>query len=493
MTNPTGSTPISPRVEAAAKPALERQPWQTSTAPKYIGLFLWVVYFDQLPRWTLAAGGLLPSVLGALVAGLLCYMLLYYPPAIWGFKSGQPLTTLGTSTFGVAGATWLTGVLMGLVQVVWFAVATFYATELTFEGLESCRLLNPAALEPIHLVGLQLPSLLFLVTSLAWSFAAALTGHYLLPIIGALMNIFPIFMALLLAVAMGLTIDGVAGLRPLGIDPASGATVSGAGLVAASMMIELVFGFFATAGALAADWGAVNRTERDVRLGGWVGVVLASWTVATLALLTVAGALGRLHAAAGPAGIPRGGFLLDYSFRGAVLQAIGGSLGSTILLVFGLGSLAPTCYSAYLFGHRFSAAWPRVKRIHWTLIGTTAAWLLIAAGWAGRLETIFPVMGAVLAPLVAALSADYLRQRGAWHGARLGVNGPGVIAWAIGLGVGLVPVLAPIARWNAGMQFQPAAVFAYLAAFVTYLVLAVLGAEAPWEPLPSSATARDVH
>ena len=58
------------------------------------------------------------------------------------------------------------------------------------------------------------------------------------------------------------------------------------------MMIELVFGFFATAGALAADWGAVNRTERDVRLGGWFGVVLASWTVATLALLTVAGALG---------------------------------------------------------------------------------------------------------------------------------------------------------------------------------------------------------
>ena len=82
------------------------------------------------------------------------------------------------------------------MQVVWFAVATFYATELTFDGLLSCHLMNPRSLEPIHLGGVLLPSLPFLVTSLTWSFAAALTGHYLLQIIAALMNVFPIFMAL---------------------------------------------------------------------------------------------------------------------------------------------------------------------------------------------------------------------------------------------------------------------------------------------------------
>ena len=221
MTNPTGPTPSPPTAEPGTQPALERKPWQTSTAPTYIGLFLWVVYFDQLPRWTLAVGGLLPSVLGALLAGLLCYLLLYYAPAMWGFKSGQPLTTLGTSTFGRTGARWLTGVLIGLVHVVWFAVATFYATELTFEALVSCRLMNPRSLEPIHLGGLLLPSLLFLVTSLTWSFAAALVGHYLVQIIGALMNVFPIFMALLLALAMSLTIGGVSQFPPLGIDPAT--------------------------------------------------------------------------------------------------------------------------------------------------------------------------------------------------------------------------------------------------------------------------------
>jgi hypothetical protein len=161
--------------------------------------------------------------------------------------------------------------------------------------------------------------------------------------------------------------------------------------------------------------------------------------------------------------------------------AIGGNAGAAILLVFGLGSLAPTCYAAYLFGHRFEAAWPQLTRVRWTVIGTVAAWLLIAGGCAWRLNTIFSLIGAVLAPLVAALAADSLRQRGAWRGVRPGLNAPGLIAWAVGMGVGLVPVVAGAAGWAAGTRVQPAAVFAYCAAFVTYMVLAACGAEAPRE------------
>jgi cytosine permease len=488
MSNPTGPTASPPASEAVDRPALERQAWFTSTAPKYIGLFLWVVYFDQLPRATLAVGGLLPSVLGALVAGVLCYLLLYAPPAFWGFRTGMPLTTLGTSTFGITGATWLTNVLMGLVQVVWFAVATWYATELTFEGLVSCRLLHPRWLEPMHLGGLVLPNPLFLFTSLAWSFAAAMVGHYLVQIISVLMNIYPVFMAIMLAAAVGVTLSDVPRFRPPGPDAAAAAVVPmrAAGIHAFGMMIELVFGFFATAGALAADWGAVSRTTRDVRLGGWVGVVFAAWTVATLALLTVAGAQSRLALA------PAGGLLandpalnLDYTFRGAVLFGIGGTLGTAILLVFGLGSLAPTCYAAYLFGHLFEAAWPQLKRIRWTVIGTVVAWLLIASGCAARLTTIFSLIGAVLAPLVAALAADSLRQRRECHGPRRGINAPGVMAWAVGLVVGLVPIVSEAVGWHAGARFQPAAVFAYIAAFVTYFVLAACGAEAPRETVSS--------
>jgi cytosine permease len=483
MTNPTGPTAAPPLLTAAAEPAIPRTPWQTSIAPKYIGLFLWIVYFDQLPRWTLAVGGLVPSVLGALVAGVLCYLLLYHGPAMWGQTSGLPLEALGKSTFGAAGARWLTGVLMGLAQVVWFAVATFYATELTFEGLVSARLMNPAALQPMPLGNLVLPNPLFLVTSLTWSFAAALVGHYLVQIIGVLMNFYPVFMALLLAAAVAWTIPDLPRFRPSGVDPVTGGPVPDAGLHAFRMMIELVFGFFAPAGALAAEWGAVSRTERDVRLGGWVAVAFAAWTVATLALLTVAGAHGRLLTVADPA-LLRGAPTPDWSFQGAVLHGMGRTLGAAILLVFGLGSLAPTCFSAYLFGQRFFAAWPRIARIRWTLIGTTAAWLLIASGGASRLETIFSLMGAVFAPLVAAVCADRLRQRGAWRGGRAGVNLPGVIAWAVGLCIGLLPLCARAIGWTAAARFQPAALFAYLTAFGIYFLLSLLGVEAPREPAP---------
>jgi cytosine permease len=484
MTDLTGSPP-SP--ESPSSPAaLERRSWQTSIAPQYIGLFLWVVFFDQLGRWTLAGGGLLPAVLGALTAGLLCYLLLYYVPAMGGFRSGQPLTTLGTSTFGVSGSAWLTGVLMGLAQVVWFAVATAYAMELTFQGLIACRLLDPGALQPVQLAGLKLPNLMILATTLFWCYAAALVGHYLVQIISALMNIYPILMALLLGVSMLMTIKGVPEFQPPGIDPATGRPVSpGAGSLQAFLLIvELSFGFFATAGALAADWGAVSRTERDVRLGGLTGVAMASWTIATLALLTVAGTFGHGHEPAPP----RPGLALKenpwgdpfhFSFHMAVLQGIGGPLGGTILMVFGLGSLAPTCYAVFLFGNRFADAWPRIPRIHWTLIGTTAAWPLVASGYATRLDTIFSLMGATFAPLVAAMAADYLRHHGTWPGARRGVNPPGLIAWALGLAVGLVPLASEALGWPPGTRFQPAAVFAYLTALVAYLVLASLGAEAP--------------
>jgi hypothetical protein len=325
----------------------------------------------------------------------------------------------------------------------------------------------------MQLGGLRLPNFVFLVTSLTWSYAAALVGHYLVEVIGALMNIFPVFMGLLLAVAMLWTLGGVPHFRPPAIDPETSAPIRDGGLRAFGMMVQLIFGFFAPAGALAADWGAVNRSERDVRLGGLVGVAFASWTVATLALLIVAGALGRSPNPPRPE---------DFSFHVAVLRGIGGPLGGTILMVFGLASLAPTCFAAYLFGQRFAAAWPGLKRIRWTLLGTSAAWLLIVFGWAGRLQTIFGLMGAAFAPVVAAMAADYVRHRGVWPGARRGVNLPGLLAWAVGLAVGLVPIVSASVRWDAGTRFQPAAVFAFLAAFIAYLVLAGLGAESP--PVP---------
>ena len=65
------------------------------------------------------------------------------------------------------------------------------------------------------------------------------------------------------------------------------------------------------------------------------------------------------------------------SFEWAVEVGIGGRPACFILLVFGLASLAPTCYAAHGFGHRLGTLWPRLSGLSWLLIGTALAWSLI--------------------------------------------------------------------------------------------------------------------
>lgn len=482
-----------PLREALAAPRLEPKSWQTSVAPTYIGLFLWVVFFDQLGRKTLSVGGLGWSVLGAAAGAVLCTLLLYHVPAMWGHRSGRPLPVLGASTFGTRGSVALLIAGLGLAQVVWLAVSTFYAVDWTFQGLSSLGLLNLHALRPVlpgAWLGLgtsavpALRSPLFLITSLCWICWAVLVGHYLVRIIAALMNIYPIFPALMLGTAMLLTLKGVRGFHPLALDPASGQPVQAGGPQAFVMMIQMIFGFFATAGLAGADWGTVCRTPRDVRLGGWVGVGLASWVVATLALLTVAGALGQFPA---PPGLSARAGVGNFSFRVALVLGVPERLAGAMFLIFGLASLAPTCYAAFVMGHRLTALWPRVSRLGWTLLGTAAAWTLVATGAAIRLEEIFTVLGALFAPMAGAMAADYVRSRGAWPGIRPGYNPPGMAAWAVGVVVGLVPLVGLGTSWTGAARFQPASVYGFVAAFLVDTVLARLGLERPAQPVPEAA------
>jgi cytosine permease len=470
--------------EALNRPPIARKGWQTSIAPTYIGLFLWVVYFDQLCRRTLSIGGLGPSILGAGVGGLLCYLLLYYAPAMWGHKTGRPATVLASSTFGATGSVWFLGHMLGLAQVVWLAVATYYAADWTFQGLISCGLVDPRRLIPLKLGGIQLQSPLFLFTSLAWMYAAALVGHYLVRVIAALMNIYPIFLAIMLALAVLLTLGGIPRFRPLAIDPATSAPVVNGGARAFLLMIQLIFGFFACAGVLSAGWGMVARTPNDVRWGGIVGVAFASWIVATLSLMVVAGALGYYAPPPGLKNVPGVG---NFSVRVALLLGLKPRLAGATFLAFGLASLAQTVFGAFVLGNRLSAVWPRLSRLKWTVLGAAVAWLLVATGLPIRLEAIFTLFGAAFAPLAGAMAADYLRSKGDWRGPRQGVSMAGLVAWAVGFTVGFFPLIA--AAWDQPrwMLFQPASVFAFVAAFLVFRILAALGAESPLLPVPEPA------
>src|ERR1700726_4157403 len=120
--------------KAVPNPAANRGPWYKNTAPSYTGIFLWIAFYQSLADGTLTHAS--PwFCLGALVvAGLLCYGLYYYAPAMLGMQTGYPLYVVGSSTFGTTGGYIMPGLLMGLLQIGWFAVGTFYLTTYILKG-----------------------------------------------------------------------------------------------------------------------------------------------------------------------------------------------------------------------------------------------------------------------------------------------------------------------------------------------------------------------
>ena len=124
-------------------------------------------------------GGLGWSIVGAVAGGLLCNWLLFQAPALWGVTTGRPFTIVSTSTFGTDAAPWISGLLLRLVQVVWFAVGVFYATVLTFQGLVTCGLIAPRFLPSFGPGELGWHNSLFLFTTLVWCGLIAHAGYYL--------------------------------------------------------------------------------------------------------------------------------------------------------------------------------------------------------------------------------------------------------------------------------------------------------------------------
>src|SRR5262249_14166113 len=135
------------------------------------------------------------------------------------------------------------------------------------------------------------------------------------------------------------------------------------GPAVAAVAVQMVFGFFSAAALVCADWGVVARDERDVRLGGWVGVALASWVVATLSVLPAAGAFTRLGPDTARA----------LTFVQALRTLVAGKTAGFMLIGFALVALAPGCYAAFLLSERLNLLVPRVSRTRSALAGAAVA------------------------------------------------------------------------------------------------------------------------
>ena len=126
-------------------PASNRAPWFVNTAPSYAGVFLWIVFYQTLAQGAIDRAGLGLCLLALVLAGALSYGLFYYVPGMLGMKTGLPLYVVGSSTFGTTGGYLMPGLLMGLLQLGWFAVGTFVSTNFILKAVGSTA--GPGSME----------------------------------------------------------------------------------------------------------------------------------------------------------------------------------------------------------------------------------------------------------------------------------------------------------------------------------------------------------
>ena len=430
--------------KASPNPPANRAPWYTNTAPTYAGIFLWVAFYQSLAAGAIDRASLGVCMLALAVAGVLCFAFYYYSPAMLGMKTGFPLYVVGSSTFGTTGGYLMPGLLMGVLQIGWFAVGTFFATKFILSGLG---------------IDAGPGSALFTIIAVVWGYTMAYIGakgiHYVSKVSLYLNGISLIMVAVVFLKTAG-------GLSLHKVNPATENSFG-----AFTLLIQAVIGFFATAGAAGADFGMNSRNEKDVRMGGLVGITLAVLYAGGLPLLSVAGAK-----ALDPS-------IASFSYD-AVISSLGGGLASAMFFLFAIASIPPACFCAFIAGNSFSTMIPGVPRISSMMAGVTVAIILAVTGVAANLIGFFTIVGASFGPICGAMAADYLLSGKRWAGPRQGISVAGYGAWALGFFVGILPFL-PVSE-SVKAAAQPAVVYSFITGFVVYYLLAKMG----MEPAPVS-------
>ncbi|MHC4153922.1 MAG: cytosine permease [Planctomycetota bacterium] len=431
---------------AKPNPLGNRAPWYKNTAPTYAGIFLWVVFYMKIADGTLSQAGLGLSLLGLVVAALICHYLFYVVPGLFGLKTGYPLYVVGSSTYGTMGGFLMPGLLMGLLQFGWIAVNIAVSTSF---------ILQAAGAEPTP----GKPA--FIVIAIVWGLAAAFVGVKGIQYVAKVATFLPI-VPLLMILVVFFTNVGTAGdfTVPEGARPVMGFLT----------MIAIVVGFFATAGAAGVDFGMGSRNKKDVQMGGLVGIALAIVVAGGLPLIAIAGAHG-----ANPA-------MTSFDFD-AVISQQGGFLAKSMFILFAIASFAPICFSSFIAANSIGTMFPKANKMGMVLIGAVAAIILAVTGVALNLVGVFQIIGASFGPVCGSMAADYLLSGRKWSGPRKGINWAGYIAWAVGFVVAILPMVG-------GERFSfitPAPVIAFVIGFVLYAVLAKAGLEP--EVVPMSAAA----
>jgi len=421
---------------ASPNPLENRAPWYKNTAPAYAGVFLWVVFYMEIAKGTLPQAGLWLTLLGLVVAALLCYFLFYLVPGLLGMKTGYPLYVVGSSTYGTLGGFLMPGLLMGLLQFGWMAVNIAVSTSFILKAAGT----DASAGTPA-----------FIVVAILWGLAAAFVGVKGIKYVAKVATLLPLVPLVMILVVFFTNVGSAGDFK---------VAENAKPLMGFLGLIGIVVGFFATAGAAGVDFGMGNRNAKDVQLGGLVGIALAIIIAGGLPLIAIAGAHG-----ANPG-------LTSYTFD-TVIQAQGGFLAKIMFILFAIASFAPVCFSSFIAANSIGTMFPRANKMGMVLVGAVVAIILAITGLALNLVGVFQIIGASFGPICGSMAADYLLSGCKWAGPRKGVNWAGYIAWIVGFVVAILPMVG-------GEKFSfitPAPVIAFIIGFILYAVLAKAGLE----------------
>lgn len=441
---------------AVPNPRSNRAPWYKNTAPTYAGIFLWFVFWQDAakagaPGGTLAQG-IGWALLSLVISAFVCHFLFYLVPGLFGMKTGLPLYIVGTSTFGAQGGFLMPGFLMGVLQFGWVGVNVYFSS------------LALSAMIPVDAR----------IIMVVWGVLACFVGLKGIQYVAKVATYLPLIPLVVLLWLAASTLGGVSSFNPdtlitaqKAANPTGPAALSMLGVLAA--MLTYVVGFFATAGAAGVDFGLNSRDEKDVKLGGLIGIALAIIFTAGLSLLVVAGVYGTktgLEAAAA-----KGMSLSSFELIPIVL----GEKAKWVMFLLAIAAFPPACFSSFIAANSFKTTLPKVNPFISVGIGTVVAIILAVTGVVAKAIAVFVIIGASFGPICGAMLVDYLLNGKKWSGPRAGFNPAGWIAWALGFVVGILP--------NLGVNVPAAPVLAFVVGAVVYFLCAKMGMQSAVVPV----------
>ncbi len=446
---------------ATPNPMANRAPWYKNTAPTYAGIFLWFVFWQDAakagaPGGTLAQG-LGWALLSLALSAVVCHVLFYLVPGLFGMRTGLPLYIVGTSTFGAQGGFLMPGFLMGVLQFGWLGVSTYFSS------------LALSAVIPVNAK----------IIMVVWGILAAFVGLKGIQYVAKVATYLPLIPLVVLLWLTAKTIGNIGDFKPeLLVAAQKIAAPTGPDALGyfgvLAVVLTYVVGFFATAGAAGVDFGTNSRDEKDVKMGGLVGIALAIFVTAGLSMVIVAGAAGG-----------RLGVVSSLSSVDLIPSILGNDISKWVMFLLAVAAFPPACFSSFIAANSFKTTLPKVNPFISVGIGAAVSIVLAVTGVVGKAISVFVIIGASFGPICGAMLVDYILSKGQWTGPRAGFNPAGWISWALGFVVGILPNLH---AWKPSIPDMPAApVAAFIVGAVVYFICAKMGLQSAIVPLPKKA------